>query len=126
MERNEIIKDRLLLLADLLHYAPKSGGELLSALDETQAESFLALLEVLTDQAEKIFTAAQSSAAPVSGGFSLDGDGLICRECELLCRISWDDTGAAAGARCALGLKAADIAREQFGAQFDRSDPKKT
>ena len=113
MEIRETITDRMLLLSDILHYAPQAAEELFSALDTEEQSALLALLEKLTDKAESIFAGSRSEAP--SGGFELDGDGLICHECELLCRISWTDDGTVSGARCQLGLKAADIARSQAG-----------
>lgn len=103
MDKVDIIADRILLMADILESAPKAGTEILKGLGEEQSDALLRQLELLTDEAERFF-AANEPEAPAAPTVEVFENGFVCPDCELKCRVIWDEAGNISGMRCQCGM----------------------
>ena len=106
MERKDIILDRILLAADVLHNAPQIQEVLLASFDDGELESLQTLLDKLTDEIEYIFTSG-SEHAPQKPENAIETfeNGFVCPDCEVRCRIERQSDGTLTGCRCKEGMK---------------------
>ncbi len=115
-----IISDRMHLISDIFRSGPQFSEQLMTVLSDEECDKLIEILEKLTDKVEEMFAAeAKASRMPMPEGLDdLADNEVICVDCEQYCKISWDENGSISGARCQMGMKAA----EQYLAKGRNSD----
>lgn len=108
------------LISDVLRSGPQFAEKLMTVLSDEDCDKLIEILERLTDKVEEMFAAETKARTPQlpEGMDDLAENEVVCVDCEQYCRISWDENGSISGARCAMGVKAA----EQYLAKERSSD----